>query len=353
MYKINQNEMDSSFRIPSSIVDKHIRLANEHQLKVLLWIMRSSPDNPDNDEMCRALKMKKDDALDYLQYWVLTGVLLCDGKDEAPAVKTEKTAAAKKDSAPAEKKEAEKETAVKPAPPAKEYSKPSISEIAARIEESPEVSFMFREAQTKLGKTIGYDMQCVLLMMHDYDGLPVEVIFMLIDYCVSIGKTNNNYIATVGRNWGEDEIDTIEKADERINALRNADTLWKSLADLAGIQNPRPTANQTAFLTKWGKTLGFGADMIYLAYEEMADHTSKMSFPYMDKVLVNWYESGIKTPKQLEEQKKAASDARKDKEKEKAKTKSPDTAKEKSYDIDEVERRAMNNDIRYERKKKK
>ena len=36
MYKINQNEMDFSFRIPSSIVDKHIRLANEHQLKVLL-----------------------------------------------------------------------------------------------------------------------------------------------------------------------------------------------------------------------------------------------------------------------------------------------------------------------------
>ncbi|MBQ4244942.1 MAG: DnaD domain protein [Clostridia bacterium] len=202
MYKINQNEMDSSFRIPSSIVDKHIRLANEHQLKVLLWIMRSSPDNPDIDEMCKALKMKKDDALDYLQYWVLTGVLLCDGKDEAPAQKAEKPAREKKTEAPAPKAESKAET--KSPEPVKEYSKPSISEIAARIEESPEVSFMFREAQTKLGKTIGYDMQCVLLMMHDYDGLPVEVIFMLIDYCVSIGKTNNNYIATVGRNWGED-----------------------------------------------------------------------------------------------------------------------------------------------------
>ncbi|MBR2075705.1 MAG: DnaD domain protein, partial [Fibrobacter sp.] len=35
--------------------------------------------------------------------------------------------------------------------------------------------------------------------------------------------------------------------------------------------------------------------MIYLAYEEMANHTDKISFPYMNKVLANWHEAGIKT----------------------------------------------------------
>ncbi len=343
MFRINQNEMDSSFRIPSSIVDKHIRLANEHQLKVLLWIMRNSPDNPDIDEMCKALKMKADDAYDYLQYWVLTGVLLCDDSP-APAAAEKKTPAAAEPTPAASRASVVSTTA-----PSAEYSKPSIQEIAARIEESSEISYLFREAQIKLGKTIGYDMQCVLLMMHDYDGLPVEVIFMLLDYCVSIGKTNNAYLSALGRNWGENEIDTIEKADEKISKLNSANKVWKDFSAMAGITNPKPTKSQTEYLAKWNGTYGFSSDMIYLAYEEMADHTSKMSFPYMDKVLTGWHEQGITTPEKLDAHKKAFNDAKKETEKPSKEKKEKRSA---SYDIEAYKRATLNNDLHYERKKK-
>ena len=345
--------MDSSFRIPSSIVDKHIRLANEHQLKVLLWIMRNSPDNPDIDEMCRALKMKADDAYDYLQYWVLTGVLLCDdspapAKPASDAKPASRAASSKVSAAPAVP--AAPAVAAVPDAAEREYSKPSIDEIAQRAEESSEISYLFREAQVKLGKTIGYDMQCVLLMMHDYDGLPVEVIFMLLDYCVSIGKTNNSYLSSVGRNWGENEIDTIEKADEKIARLRSADRVWKEFAEMANITNPRPTKTQTELLAKWNGEYKFTPDMIYLAYEEMADHTTKMSFPYMDKVLTSWHEQGISTPALLEAHKKAAADAKK-------KTAKPEKTKSgksgASYDLEAFKQAALNDDLQYERKKKK
>ena len=354
MFRINQNEMDSSFRIPSSIVDKHIRLANEHQLKVLLWIMRNSPDNPDIDEMCKALKMKADDAYDYLQYWVLTGVLLCDdspapAKKESAAKAVSKPAAAAVDTSPVTAAPTVNAVAAPGDSPVREYSKPSIDEIAQRADESSEISYMFREAQVKLGKTIGYDMQCVLLMMHDYDGLPVEVIFMLLDYCVSIGKTNNSYLSSVGRNWGENEIDTIEKADEKIAKLRRADKVWKEFAEMANITNPRPTKNQTEYLSKWNGEYKFSPDMIFLAYEEMADHTTKMSFPYMDKVLTNWHEQGITTPAQLDSYKKAAADAKKE-------TAKPEKEKNlksgASYDIEAFKQAALNDDLQYERKKK-
>ena len=46
-YSVNPSAFKSIFAVPTDIVDKHIRLANEHQLKVLLWILRNSPDNPD------------------------------------------------------------------------------------------------------------------------------------------------------------------------------------------------------------------------------------------------------------------------------------------------------------------
>ena len=85
-----------------------------------------------------------------------------------------------------------------------------MAQIAKRGSESAEIAFLFNEAQKKLGRTIGYDSQSSLLMIHDAYGLPVEVILMLIDYCVSIGKTGVNYITSTAKNWGEKEIDSID-----------------------------------------------------------------------------------------------------------------------------------------------
>ena len=125
-YSVNPSAFKSIFAVPTDIVDKHIRLANEHQLKVLLWILRNSPDNPDIDKMCAALKMNKSDAYDYLQYWVLTGVLSSDGAEDN---QTSFTLSPDPEPVKVEK-------AITKIPETSELapSKPSSSEIAKRIE---------------------------------------------------------------------------------------------------------------------------------------------------------------------------------------------------------------------------
>ena len=336
-YSVNPTAFKSIFAVPADIVDKHIKLANEHQLKVLIWILRSSPDNPDIDAMCKALRINKEDAHDYLQYWILTGVLLEDGKipelHASPVVKE----APKTVSAP---KKAEKEVETISAP-----SKPSSAEIATRIEESPEIGHLFIEAQVKLGKTIGYDGQCTLLLLHDHYGLPAEVLFMLIEYCSSIGKTNYSYIEAVGKDWGTREIDTLEKAAEQITALKKANTIWREFAKQAGISNPRPTTSQASYLRRWSDELKFSSEMIFLAYEEMANHTGKLNFRYIDSVLNTWYEAGVRTPAELEKYKSA-------KPAEKQTAKKPKNETNASYDLDKFNESMLNTPIKYERKKK-
>ncbi len=166
-------------------------------------------------------------------------------------------------------------------------------------------------------------------MMHDQYGLPVEVIYMLVSHCASIGKGNFAYIAKVGKTWGENEIDTIEKADEQIKVLNSCISLWRELAAMAGIQNPRPTSSQSAYLKTWSVDMKFSVDMIYLAYEETLDHSGKISFAYMNKVLSNWHQKGLKTPAEVESDKQAY--------REKNQKKSAATA---SYDMTEFNRRA-------------
>lgn len=338
-YSVNPAVFKSIFAVPTDIVDKHIRLANEHQLKVLLWILRTSPDNPDIDKMCHALKMNKSDANDYLQYWILTGVLSGENNQiEVAEPQIEKTTEIKPVAVSA--------GTVKPEPDSAP-SKPSSAEIVDRLEESPEIGHLFNEAQIKLGKTIGYDGQCTLLLLHDHYGLPAEVIFMMIDYCVSIGKTNYSYIQAVGKDWGIREIDTLDKAAEQISILRNSNSIWRDLASYAGIANPRPTMKQAEYLRKWSNELKFRSDMIILAYEEMANYTTKLSMSYIDKILCGWKDKGYKCAEDIEKGKEEENNAKKNT--------SPAVKSEEnkpSYNLNKFEERSLHGELKYERKKK-
>lgn len=336
-YSINPSMFKSIFAVPTDVVDKHIRLANEHQLKVLLWILCKSPDNPDISKMCEDINININDAADYLQYWVLTGVLKSDGTVPIQSAFTPPKAEPVPEVKPVVSVSQNTEE------PALLPSKPSSMEIADRLDESPEIAILFKEAQQKLGKTIGYDGQCTLLLLHDHYGLPTDVLFMLIDYCVSIGKTNYSYIQAVGKDWGTREIDTLDKAAEQIETLRNINNLWREFAKHAGIVNPRPTTNQSSYLRRWCNELKFGIDMIILAYEEMADHTGKLNFKYIDKVLSNWHAKGYKKPEDIES---AAAEQKSGKPKAAESTAA-------SYDLEEFKNRSIHGELKYERKTKK
>ena len=196
-------------------------------------------------------------------------------------------------------------------------------------------------------RTIGYDGQCTLLMMHDTYGIPVEVILMIIEYAVSIGKSSFHYIASIGKDWGEREIDTIEKADEQISRLNSVNRVWASFAAMAGLSNSRPTQAQTKYIITWNREWGFSPEMIFLAYEQMAEHCQKMSFPYMNKVLESWHTNGIKTSSDVEKANKPVSSPNLPQNKSKA-----NAGHASSYDLNEFNRNAMQKPIVYKKKNK-
>lgn len=339
-YKMSPSAWGNVFPVPSQIVDKHIRVASKDQLKVILWLLRHAGEEPSIEQLCEALKYDPSDAEDYLQYWVNTGIIINDGESHSPpappVVISSKSTAPAREPAPAPKaKEQPEEIKKKELPPLPE-AKPTSEQIAVRASESDEIRFLFGEAQMKLGRTIGYDGQCTLLMMHDRYGLPVEVILMILEYCVSIGKTNMDYIGRLGKDWGEREIDTIDKADEQIHALREYFSLWTRFSQMAGISNPRPTAKQSEFLRCWSGDWGFDEEMIYIAYEEMANHTTKLSFPYINKILKNWHEAGIKKPDEIERGRKKPLQSKGNEAGQKGGKK-----REASYDKEEFKRRSV------------
>lgn len=314
-YSINPAVFGSMFAVPSQVVDNNLKLASASQLKTLLWIFRHASEPIDPAVISKEINYAESDVCDALVVLCEWGVINSDSTPVARIPLPE----APSDAPSMKKKDLPELVPVKP----------TYEQVAARCTESPEIAHMFSDIEALLGKTLGYDSQCILLMIHDQYGLPVEVIYMLVSYCVSIGKGNLAYISKVGKTWGEKEIDTIERADEQIKALNLCIGVWKEFASLAGIQNPRPTASQSAYLNTWSVELKFSVDMIYLAYEETLDRSGKISFAYMNKVLMSWHEKGLKTPEAVEKDKQAFREKNQ-------KKKEADT----SYDMSEFNRRA-------------
>lgn len=301
-YYINPLAFTGIFAVPNSVVDDNIRLASALQLKTLLYMLRNSAEGKVSlAELSKAIGFGEEDISDALIFWEERGLVVKDGSAPTAPVSI-----------------AREEPAVTPAPapvtaPAPVQSvkkveeipvtKPNHEQVAARLQESDELRLLFAEAQNILGKTVGYDGQSTLIMMHDSYGLPVEVILMAIEYNKNKGKTGFASISKTGREWSELEIDSIEGAIEYIEAHNIVDEAWQKLRSMTEITNKNPTQKQKRFLTAWIKEYGFNTDMIYFAYEEAIDNTGKISFEYMDKVLQSWHKNSVKTPQDIQREK--------------------------------------------------
>lgn len=89
--------------------------------------------------------------------------------------------------------------------------------------------------------------------------------------------------------------------------------------------------------------------MIFAAYEQMAEHCQKMSFPYMNKILESWHTNGIKTLSDVEKANASKQSSAPVSSQRKGRV---DNGHSSSYDLDEFNRKAMKNPIVYKKKNK-
>lgn len=336
-YKINPLAFTGIFAVPNAVVDDNLRLASALQLKTLLYMLRHATDaDVSLADISKATGYDEADIDDALIFWAERGLLVKGDAAPQPPVKVKKQEAAP--TAP---------SAV-PVPTVKKVeeipvTKPSHEQVAARLQESEQLRLLFAEAQNILGKTVGYDGQSTLIMMHDSYGLPVEVILMAIEYNKNKGKTGFASISKTGREWSELEIDSIEGAIEYIESHNVVDEAWQKLRSMTEISNKNPTQKQKRLLNAWIKEYGFNTDMIYFAYEEAIDNTGKISFEYMDKVLSSWHKNAVKTPQDIQrekikwQQQKSKTAAAKS-----LKQKPPGERREPTFDVSEFTKKALN-----------
>lgn len=318
-YYLEKAIWSSVFAIPTEVVDKHLKLCGETALKVLLVLLRRGGDVGPR-ELARLVGCKENAIEDALQYWRQAGILAPEQSDGAAAqdAAPSLTYTEVPDIAPP-LPEAVPEPAV-PEPPQKgfriltgERTRLSAQEVNEMSRQDENIAYLLQESQVVLGRTLTPVSTDTIIALYSYYGMAPDLVLMLLQYCVAIGKDNMRYIEKVAAGWLENGVDSHEKAEREIlRATQRAD-IEQQVKKAFGIYDRKLVPSEKKYIAAWTNELGFGMDMVTLAFERAVEQKGKLSFPYINGILSNWSQKGVKTPAQAMKdiQSKAQTDAKK------------------------------------------
>lgn len=127
-----------------------------------------------------------------------------------------------------------------------------------------------------------------------------ELILILLEYCVSKGKSDYRYIEKVAIAWHNMNITTIDDAQ---NYIKKTEDKWikiRHILNYLGIKNPDLMKPQEEMLEKWIIDYAFPLEVIEKACNICFQRLNRSDFKYIDGILSSWNKSKLKTLEDIE-----------------------------------------------------
>ena len=166
-------------------------------------------------------------------------------------------------------------------------------EIGEKIQ-SYGLSALITAMEQLWGKKFGRVEMDVLVYLTEQCMLPGEYLLLLASYCKEKEKLSAKYMEKFAISLLERGVDTPEKLEKHITEEQERRTVIWRVRTLLGMADRQPTKTEERYLTEWTEKLGYGEEMIGLAYDVTVHNTGKVAMAYMNKLLTAWHEGGCK-----------------------------------------------------------
>lgn len=283
--------MSDGFEIKFDFVERWGRVAKPEYLQVYIYLlccMKKSGCTLSIAETAKRLHVSEDSVTAAMDFWITAGVLEDDGNGgyRFPA----EDGAKKKTRRSADKS-------------GRLRTRPSYdaAEIDAAASVNGDVDYMFRQAEKILGRLLSPSDFEMLYSFVDWLGLPVEVVIMLLNFAAGQGKTTKRYLETVAIDWADRGIDTYESAEEYIKEIEVKMSNEGKIRGVLGIYDRALTQTEKKYIKAWTYEKDIPLPLIREAYDRTVAATGKLSWAYMNKILMSWCEEGIKTVEEVAE----------------------------------------------------
>lgn len=333
-YKIERKNWGRFFTVPCKVVSEHIKLCSGDFLKVLLFILSSEKSEIVSEDISFATGISTDVVDDAVVYWsqaevfsvLNVTVLKVNDRDNLHVSENAKISNSDSpDTSAVNTQEASIIPSVNPTKNSlekKSHVKYSSKDIADIINSQKEVKEMFSQLEVILKRSLRFSEQCGYLNLVENYGFPVASILMLVQYCEDIGKASIRYVESIAESWFEQDITSYRQVEAEIIKMIKSHSVENKVAKLFGMTT-NLTKKQREYINSW-TDLGFDTEMIQLAYEKCVDQINKLSFPYINKIILSWSKEKVFTPDEVNIHDVKAK-----------KYNSKNNEKEHSYDLDE------------------
>ncbi len=192
----------------------------------------------------------------------------------------------------------------------REDQQPSYSrgDLAAALEEEPEFRGLYLEVERLLGRRLGDGALETLYMIYDHLAFQPEIILLLVNYVVrTVRRRQDNpgasprisQVKSEAFRWKKLGLDTVEAVEDYIRRQEQVDGREWDILSAVGVRKRRPAVErEREYIDSWVE-LGLSDELIALAYERTVFKKGEMNWPYMNKILLSWHQSGWRTAEQV------------------------------------------------------
>lgn len=187
-----------------------------------------------------------------------------------------------------------------PTPPPADQRPEYTRADMARAMEGAEFAALTSAVEDKLGKKLTTPDLAALLGLYDQLGIPADVIFLLVGFCVERStlqggkgrRLTMRQIEKEGYIWARLGLMDQESASSYINKYHRNREALPQLMTLLRLGNRPPSPSEERYLLSWNE-MGFDNEAIEAAYDRTVLKCKELKWPYMDKILKNWHGKGL------------------------------------------------------------
>lgn len=159
---------------------------------------------------------------------------------------------------------------------------------------------MLSDIERLLGRPLSPKEMTTYLSWEDDFNFTSELILLLLEYCISRGKSDYRYIEKVAIAWHNMKITTIEEAQ---NYIKKTEDKWikiRHILNYLGIKNSELMKPQEELFEKWIVDYNFSIPIIEKACNICFQRLNRADFKYIDGILSSWNKNNLRTLTDIE-----------------------------------------------------
>jgi len=182
---------------------------------------------------------------------------------------------------------------------------PTVEDMQRELESGSVFSALIEETQRSLGKILSNDDLLRLFGIYDNLKMEPEVILQLITHCITESRASGKgrtpsirYIEKAAYTWEREGIRTLSAAEKYIKELSARRSARGKIKIALQIRDRELSKTEGRYVDNW-IALGFGADVVAIAYDKTVVKTGKLQWPYLDAILNGWHNNGLHTLQEI------------------------------------------------------